>query len=272
MNSIKQLPQTADLLEILFANRNRQYGAYELRRNYFRRLIIALIAVCSALLLIFIVAVVYETLSVKFGKHKEEVKTVTLENIKQPERKKIEPPKPPPKPKEIQIKTVKLTTPKIAPDEEVLEPPPAVDEIPNAKIDVFSQDGDNFDDVVMPPDADGVTDGPHQEEEPILDKVEQIAEFPGGVKAWQRYVEREIQKHIDELTEAEFSGTIEVQFIVDKRGKVSDVKALTNPGTKLAEVAVEAIKNGPDWIPAVNNGRNVSSYRKQPVTFKLEFE
>lgn len=79
-------------------------------------------------------------------------------------------------------------------------------------------------------------------------------------------------KHIDELTDAEFSGTIEVQFIVDKKGKVSEVKALTNPGTKLAQVAVEAIKNGPDWIPAVNNGHNVSSYRKQPVTFRLEFE
>lgn len=271
MNSIKQESQL-DLLEILFAKRNRLYGAYELRRNYSRRLIVALIIVFTVLLLIFVISFIYETLSDNFSKQKEEVKTVVLENIKQPEQNKIEPPKPPPKPKEIHIKTVKLTTPKIAPDEEVLEPPPAVDDIPNAKIDVFSQEGESFDDVVIPPDADGVVDAPHQEEEPILDRVEQIAEFPGGVKAWQRYVEKEIQKHIDELTDAEFSGTIEVQFIVDKKGKVSEVKALTNPGTKLAQVAVEAIKNGPDWIPAVNNGHNVSSYRKQPVTFRLEFE
>lgn len=260
-----------DLLDILFAHRNRAYGAYELRRKYNKRLLVALLIVCSALALTFAAALVYDILAKHFRKAKVEVKTVVLENIKQLEEKKIiEPPKPP-KPKELKVKTVKLTTPKIAPDEEVTEPLPPVEQLPDAKIDVYNQEGENFDDVVAPP-SDGVVEAPKEEEEPILDKVDQIAEFPGGAKAWLRYVEQEIQKHIDELTDAEFSGTVEVQFIVNKQGKVSDVKALTNPGTKLAEIAVEAIKNGPDWVPAMINGRAVSSYRKQPVTFKLEVE
>jgi protein TonB len=44
------------------------------------------------------------------------------------------------------------------------------------------------------------------------------------------------------------------------------------PGTKLSEVAVNAIRRGPKWKPAVQNGRNVKAYRRQPVTFQLQEE
>lgn len=87
---------------------------------------------------------------------------------------------------------------------------------------------------------------------------------------------------MDELQEDGKSGTVVVLFIVDKEGAVSDVRALPcseagvtsclGPGTKLAEVAVSAIKKGPKWKPAVQNGRNVKAYRRQPVTFRLEEE
>lgn len=269
MNQIPRgLPEMPALLDILFAGRNKAYGAYELRKSYPKRLWIALAFVCSVLALSFIGVIIYETITETFKEDKVEVKSVVLENIQQPE-KKIEEPPPPPKPKELKMKTIKLTTPKIAPDEEVTAPPPSLDEIPNAKIDNYTQEGVNFDEAIAPPD-DGVGQGPptQGEEEPILEKVEQQAEFPGGAKAWLRFVEREIQKHMDELVDAGFSGTVEVQFIVDKKGKVSEVKALTNPGTRLAEIAVNAIKNGPNWIPAVNHGQPVTSYRKQPVTFR----
>lgn len=263
-----------NLLEALFWGKNKAYGAYELRRKYAKRLLISLILVCSVLALVFASVLLYEWIAGSLTQNKKvEVKTVTLENIKPPEPEKIIPPPPPPKPKEIKIKTVKLTPPRVVDDEEVIEPPPSIDEFKDARIGTFSQEGISDDgSVVAPADDDGVGEGPKVSEEPALEKVDQIAEFPGGAKAWLRYVEREIQKYIDELTDAQFSGTVEVQFIVDRNGKVSDVKALTNPGTKLAEIAVKAIQNGPNWIPAVNNGKTVKSYRKQPVTFRLEEE
>jgi hypothetical protein len=55
-------------------------------------------------------------------------------------------------------------------------------------------------------------------------------------------------------------------FIVDKSGKVSNVNATTMKGTKLAEIAIDAIKKGPNWIPAQINGRMVNAYRLQPVS------
>jgi periplasmic protein TonB len=60
----------------------------------------------------------------------------------------------------------------------------------------------------------------------------------------------------------------EVRFIVRKDGRVTDamVFGTTVKGTKLAEIAIAAIENGPKWIPAMQNGRKVKAYRIQPVT------
>ena len=70
---------------------------------------------------------------------------------------------------------------------------------------------------------------------------------------------------IDEFTESDY-GTCIVKFIVDKTGKVSQVEATTMKGSKLAEIAVNAIRRGPNWTPAQQNGRYVNAYRLQPVT------
>ncbi|HEU5365127.1 MAG TPA: energy transducer TonB, partial [Hanamia sp.] len=59
-----------------------------------------------------------------------------------------------------------------------------------------------------------------------------------------------------------------VRFIVDKTGTVSDVQATTMKGSKLAEIAVNAIRKGPKWTPAQQNGRFVNAYRLQPVTLQ----
>jgi protein TonB len=72
---------------------------------------------------------------------------------------------------------------------------------------------------------------------------------------------------LDEFTESDY-GTCVVRFIVDKTGTVSDVQATTMKGTKLAEIAVNAIRKGPKWIPAQQNGRYVNAYRIQPVTLQ----
>ncbi len=104
----------------------------------------------------------------------------------------------------------------------------------------------------------------------IFSKVETEATFPGGESAWVKYISNALQKDIQTLRQEGKSGYCIVQFIVSRDGKISDVKALTMNDTKLAEAAVNAIKNGPDWEPARQNGIKVNSYRKQPVSFQKE--
>ncbi len=105
-----------------------------------------------------------------------------------------------------------------------------------------------------------------KDEDKIFIKVEIEAEFKGN---WNAYVKKEIEKNIDELVEAGESGTCIVKFVVSKNGTVSDIEALTIKGTKLAEVAVNAIRTGSGWMPAIQNGKAVNAYRQQPVSFKI---
>ena len=63
--------------------------------------------------------------------------------------------------------------------------------------------------------------------------------------------------------------TVVIQFIVEKDGSVSDVRALTNHAFGMEEEAVRVIKKEPYWVPAVQNGRQVKAYRKQPITFDI---
>jgi protein TonB len=62
-----------------------------------------------------------------------------------------------------------------------------------------------------------------------------------------------------------------VQFIVDKEGMVSDVQAISGP-EELRKEAERVIKKSGKWTPAVQNGRQVKSYKKQPIVFQLAEE
>jgi protein TonB len=99
----------------------------------------------------------------------------------------------------------------------------------------------------------------------IFTKVDKEAQFPGGPAKWAQYIQSIILENIKDFSEKDF-GTCIVRFIVDESGNVSDVEATTMQGTDLAKVSVDAIRNGPKWIPAMQNNRIVNAYRLQPVT------
>ncbi len=101
----------------------------------------------------------------------------------------------------------------------------------------------------------------------VFTKVEVEASFPGGLQAWSKYISRAITDSISKFTEADY-GTCVLRFIVNTDGTVNDVIATTMKGTELAKVSIKAIKNGPKWIPASQNGHTVAAYRLQPVTLQ----
>ncbi|HEU5366472.1 MAG TPA: energy transducer TonB [Hanamia sp.] len=99
----------------------------------------------------------------------------------------------------------------------------------------------------------------------VLEKVEVEASFPGGPQAWTKYITNAIKDNIDKLRRSDY-GTCIIRFIVDTKGRVSDVKAMTMKKSRLAKIAIDAISNGPTWNPAQQNGKFVNAYRLQPVT------
>jgi TonB family protein len=101
-------------------------------------------------------------------------------------------------------------------------------------------------------------------------KVEIEASFPGGDIAWLPFLSRNLQYPRDAM-ENGVQGTVVVQFIVDMQGNVSNVQAISGPDQGgLREEAVRVIKKSGKWMPALQNGRQVKSYKKQPIVFRLQ--
>lgn len=63
--------------------------------------------------------------------------------------------------------------------------------------------------------------------------------------------------------------TVTISFLIDDNGKVSDVKALDDPGFGTGKEAVRVIAQGPDWIPATQNGHKVIFANKQKIAFSV---
>ena len=262
----------SDLLDILFEGRNKEYGAYDLRKTYNKRLTKALIGTVVFILLLLIGSAIANKLSEDNSVNEIKTSDVTLQQIK-PEEPPPPPPPPPKLPPPPPVATIQFTPPKVVKDEEVVKPPPEIKEIEKAKVDVKTVEGTKDIGIVAPPSDEvgtQVVAAPvEKKEDPdkVFTKVEIEANFPGGPQAWSKYVSRAISAQLDEFTESDY-GTCIVRFIVDKTGTVSDVQATTMKGTLLAKLSVDAIKSGPKWVPASQNGHVVAAYRLQPVTLK----
>ena len=101
----------------------------------------------------------------------------------------------------------------------------------------------------------------------IFTKVEVESEFPGGQQAWSNYLFKTL-KYPQPAINANKQGTVVIQFIVDTDGKISDVEAISGPKELQAE-SIRVIKESGNWVSAVQNGKKVKSYKRQPITFKL---
>ena len=270
---------SADVLDIIFDGRNKEYGAYDLRKTYNKRMVTALVGTAALLALIFLGYFLANTLKPKDNKTEMIVQDVQLEEVKKEDPKnEPPPPPPPPKPEPPKVEMAKFTPPKIVKDEEVKEDekPPEVEKLEETKIGTINQEGIKDEGIVAPPASDegkGVVEAPKKVEEDwdkTFTKVEIESEYPGGTSAWQRYLNKSLRYPQDAI-DNEVQGTVVVQFIVDKEGVVSDVEAISG-ASELRDEAVRVIKKSGKWTPAVQNGRQVKSYKKQPITFRLEIE
>lgn len=264
----------AEFLDILFEGRNKEYGAYELRKAYNKRMLRSIIIMLGICLLIFVISVVAKTIE-KNKPVKMVVQDVQLEDIKQPQEKP--PPPPPPPPKEPpKVEVTKFTPPKIVKDEEVKpeEKPPEQEKLEDTKIGAFDQAGVK-DESVAPPVEKGTgqvaapkTDNQDYDKEFTSVQVE--AKFPGGQDAWRKFLERNLNNQTPaDNGAAPGNYTVTVSFLVDKDGNISQVQALNDPGYGCAAEAVRVIQKGPKWIPAIQNGRNVIYRQKQNITFQV---
>jgi len=263
---------SADVLDIIFDARNKEYGAYDLRKNYQRRLTKALVSMVLIVLLLLVTYLLVAAAKPK-GAKPVEAKDIDLVQVTPPDNPITPPPPPiPPPPPPTAVKMLAFTSPPVIVKEASPEEmPPPVDDIDNAKIGTVNTNGTDDAGIVGPPVevAKGVVEVPKKQDEgeTIFTKVEIESQYPGGISAWTAFLNRKLnypQLAIDN----EIQGTVVIQFIVDLQGNVSDVIAISGPD-ELKQAAINVIKQSSKWSAAIQNGKPVKSYKKQPITFKL---
>jgi protein TonB len=93
-------------------------------------------------------------------------------------------------------------------------------------------------------------------------------DFPGGMGAWLAFIQKNL-RYPRAALKANIQGTVVVQFTVNPNGKVTDIRAVSGP-EELKQAAVDVINKSSKWNPAVQRGRNVKGYKKQPIIFRIE--
>jgi len=239
--------------EMVFENRNRDYGAYQIRRQYGNIVLASSGLATVALLLCFFI---FNPREVEKPKPKEKITEVVLKDA--PPVNKDAPP-PPPK-----VQMLKFTTPEIT-EEEVKDPPINSDTIKT--IGIVNQDGseDPPPDVITPV----VDKAVEQKVEEAFTFAEVMPEMPGA--GFQAYLKNNI-KYPQIEKEAGKMGTVYISFVVEKDGSISNVApAKEVPGAPgLTKEAVRVISQMPKWTPGQMNGRPVRIQMTQPVRFVLQ--
>ena len=101
----------------------------------------------------------------------------------------------------------------------------------------------------------------------IFTVVEQMPQFPGGEAALKEYIDSHIQWPLEAGCA---QGRVIVRFVVDKTGKVGEVKVVRSVDKELDKEAVRLCKSLPDFTPGRQNGQAVSVWYTLPVIFKMK--
>lgn len=105
-------------------------------------------------------------------------------------------------------------------------------------------------------------------EKPMMNP-EKTPEFKGGMEAMQKFLAKNIHYPVSAM-KAKTQGTVFVQFIITKTGKVLDAKVLRGIGLDCDKEALRVVKAMPDWTPGQNKGKTVSVVMQIPIKFQMQ--
>jgi protein TonB len=246
---------SSDRNEIVFADRNKEYGAYTMRRDYDKRMVIILVSFVATIGLTFGIFNYIKSIPEEVV----EIKPVDVTTIP-PAKPEEDLPPPPPEPPVPEVEKLVAFPPPVIVDIEVDTEPKTQQDVESTTVSTKDQAGsdDSFNAVVGPTET--VVEAP--KEEPILDGVEEDAVFSGSVEGF-------INQHIniDNLDEA--VGTIYVKFCVEKDGTVSNVSVLKGIGPNANKEAMRIVKLM-RWTPGKNRGKVVRSFFTLPIKIDPE--
>jgi len=265
----KEILQSS-LLDIIFEKRNKEYGAYALRKGYNARLLTAL-GTGMSVILFFVFINMLKSNSNSVIVTPDDNEGMIIKQIELPKDKPAEPEKPKEavqqKPVE-KVASIKYIS-NIKIEKEVKTNMAAIDDINGKAIDDKNSDGKKQDGTVI--NNEPVTDpgptsiAPAEPRQPEFIVQERDPEFPGGAEALKKFLAKNLYTP-GELEAGELK-TVRIKFKVDKDGSVNAFEIVLSGGNEFDHEVVRVCKKMPKWIPALQNGVNVPVSYVLPVTF-----
>ena len=272
--------------DLVFEGKNKDFGAYVIRTDSPKRH-------NRAVLWTIIGAIVFGLLAFGFVKanqyleerrlaeqgEQEEVLIDMSQDAEEPEQEeqRLEQPKPEVLPEEV-LKSVKVTELQIVEDDKVQKEDEikTQDELKETETAFGQKDNEKGtedrnitktlkDEVVV----EKKEEKPKEVKEEIFRSVEQMPQFPGGDAALMKF----LQSHINYppmAAENNVQGKVILQFVVEKDGKVGEVKVARSVDKDLDREAIRVVKTLPRFTPGRQNGQPVRVWYTLPVTFKLQ--
>ena len=268
--------------DMMFENRNKEYGAYVLRRQTGRRNVISMVAVLllfAAVMVFMIAKNAYEAYQKEHAVMDQVTELSALTQQKKKEAK-VERKEIPVKQEQQQVvekvkSSVKFTAPVIKKDDEVKpeDELKSQDEIMNSKVAVGALNvvGNDENGEVLKAKEVIATEPvkPKEEENKVFDVVEQMPSFPGGMGALMQYLSSHI-KYPVVAEENGIQGRVICTFVVERDGSITDVRIAKSVDPSLDKEAMRVVSKMPRWIPGKQNGSAVRVKYTLPVTFRLQ--
>lgn len=256
-NEKKRYPSFDD---IVFEGRNKEYGAYDLRKRYSRTMsisiLVGIIVVLTAAIVPYIKA---KNIAQIKARDANEIIAQMANDINQEEA--APPPPPPPPPPTEQQTVVKYVAPvvvdSVKPDEETrfMTADDVVETVVDAEVvEVIETVKEEI-----------------QEEAPqeVFVVVEEMPSFPGGDTELFRFIYDNI-KYPELAKENNIQGKVILRFCVTYRGKVDQVSVVRGVDPSLDEEAIRVIKMLPLWKPGKQGGKPVNVWYSVPISFQLK--
>jgi protein TonB len=255
-------------LELVFEDRNKAYGAYDLRQHYAGNVVRAMGITFLGIGLLFGAGAILQSHHA-VATHSPDVPVVVvhvteLKPLIEPPKKLAEPAKPAP-----QIKTTAFVPPVVVADQLVRKPP-----VDNAlltdAIGPTTTDGKPGTNTAIP---DKPSTGPGTQ--PTDDNsvhntigLEAMPEPIGGDNAWTKFLNRNLRFPAPAQDEG-VSGRVILSFIIEKNGTLSNITVERPAGHGFDEEAVRVLKLAKAWKPGIQNGQAVRVKFMMPINFTL---
>jgi len=251
--------------DLVFDPRYRDYGGYELRTNSSGRLIRSLLIAGVLFILVVSAPLLIKQIFPKKAESNTTVRVLTDIRLEKPKVENVLKEIPPPP--ALMTNSVKFVIPEVKPDEQVAEEiPPTQKELIEEKAVIGKVDFDQGNEIAAPVTSDNakITE---ESDVPLL-VADQMPQFPGGEREMMRFIKFNLH-YPASAQENGVQGTVILNFVVDREGKITNIKVIKGIGFGCDEESVRVLQKMPLWTPGKQKGQPVLVSFTMPIRFVL---